>query len=344
MSISTNYVKKTGFLSGLTTIPQINTANTIHSIPRTRGDDEIIGLRPSFAKAPKKERFIRDFARLKQLEIDRKGLLVRFGPDILSKLLTVEMPDENNPNVNIRKEIPLGQLLLSQDGRLAGINTVLNNIASKGGDLNVADSLENLNVLSALVVKSLNDVIEKNEAISEDRMMQIIKANNYIFVPQDPRAANVPLFVTKNDLSSGKSGYLLSFLLHSKNIRDPQLSITHPVYGLNQKPVTVDSMISSIRRGQTLDVANRQLFKPGSGYMSSPLRRSRELPEQQIGQEEPEEELGAPISGYSQEFGFEENDPNFISLSGNFPARQSIRGSTELKTEEEEEEDIEDIE
>ena len=260
MSISTNYVKKTGFLSGITTIPQTSTAQDIKKIPRTRGDDEIIGTRPSFTKAPIKARFIQDFAKLRQLQIEREGILVNLGSNILSKLFTVEMRDENNPSVLIKKQVSLGQLLLSQEGRLAAIQSILNTISSRGS-LNAASELENLNVLSSLVVKTLTDIVEKNERLSDDKMTELIKANDQLLIPSDPSQLGIPPFITKDFLQDGRSGYLLAYLMYSKNITDPNLSPKYPVYGLNGNPIVIRTMIRNIRRGYILDVINRGIVR-----------------------------------------------------------------------------------
>ena len=106
-----------GFLIGKDVINEPSNA-TLKNIERLQANrvKDVLGQRPNFVKSEPKPRSIPDFERLRQLDQQREGMKIRFGPNALNEVFRVKVKDVNNPNRFIEKDISLAQILTSSDG------------------------------------------------------------------------------------------------------------------------------------------------------------------------------------------------------------------------------------
>jgi hypothetical protein len=260
-------ITRPGFKSGLHSLPEIRKADSIKTPPRTTKAEDVVGSRPSFVNPDIKSRFIQDFSRIRQLDLENEGLKVQFGPSTLAKLLEVEMPDENNPSVLIKKNVSLSQLLKTQSGRLAGISSLINRLR-RDSNRNSAQSRNTMNMLATMIVQSLTDVIEKGSKFTASKLNLLLKGLKFIDIPKDPIQAGFKnKFATKADLVGGNSGMLLAYLLKESNIDDINLSVGYPVYGVSGVPITIQSMVSGLSKNQVLDIQSRQMYKNMADYI-----------------------------------------------------------------------------
>ena len=77
---------------------------------RTNNTDVQAETRPSFVSSTVKPRMIDSFEMLEEYERQQQGIKIQLGPQTLDKIIGISVPDVNNPNVMIRKNMSLAEI------------------------------------------------------------------------------------------------------------------------------------------------------------------------------------------------------------------------------------------
>lgn len=261
---SDNALERPGFRAG--TVSMKTTKEHEIVIPeRTRGESALLPDRPDFVQVPLKARTAPDFKRLQQLNIETEGMKVQFGPSTLSKLFEIEVRDEDNPDVMVKKNISIAQILTDQKMQLSALRT-LNRALQDESNRNSIESRQTMTMIAMIAMKALDDLVTKGQLATFGQLNLIIESLNKVDISDDPTDSGLPphRYYVYDDIKGVKTGAFLAFMMHQKNIKDPNLSSQFPVYGISGKPVTFTTMIDTMRKGAILDMKYRTLYKKGN--------------------------------------------------------------------------------
>lgn len=254
----TDSTRRPGFASDTVKVDDKSIKKLIPPI-KTKTADRSLRVTSFSEDEPKKRRFP-DFERIKQLNIQKEGIKVQLGPNTLKQFLSVKVPDKNNPNILIEKNVSLGELLQTTNGRLEAMNALIERLRAQE-NRNSLRARTAINQLATTVVAELTNF----QTMSRENYRKVLESLQFLDIPNNPKDAGLPDFLlNRTNLNRDNLGIFLAFLLHKRNINDPNLDQNRPVYGVGGRPITIRSMVEGImNRNETIDVIGRQMYVPG---------------------------------------------------------------------------------
>ncbi|MCP4393650.1 MAG: hypothetical protein GY804_05210 [Alphaproteobacteria bacterium] len=220
--------------------------------------NEPLGMRTrTFASDAPIPRQVPDFMRERKIKEQTEGIMVQLGPGTLTKMLTVTVPDVNNPAIDVTRNVSLAELLQSQKGQLAGIESILrdfNTSARRGSQL----TREEIGKLTALVAKAF----DKESRLTEKGIVTTLKTSG-----KTARISLAEMGITKNivtidDIPSEYYGLFCSRMINHRLIPYDDLSPAKPVYGVSGKPIDFKHFRSRMRERYRLDIRKRLMLHP----------------------------------------------------------------------------------
>lgn len=231
------------------------------------GDIQGETVRPqAFVKPEIKPRRIEDFERIRQRDILQQGLKVQLGPSTLKELLTVKLPDENNPSILVEKSVPFSQLMHDANGRAAAIRELLERVRV-GANINSINVRNDLNKMATAVKVSLNKIQKLNGA----KFADIIEALKNLNIPFNPSDAGLPEAVTMKDFNDQTRGSILAWLVTPQIVQNfEKLTPSYPVYGVSGHPLSVTAIPGNLAKGYVLSLWTRKMYKTMKEYEDDP--------------------------------------------------------------------------
>ncbi len=243
----------------------INVANQPPLTPlpeRTRSVEDLIGRRPRFVPSPPKPRSVPEFDALMRQRIKREGIKVQLGPKTLAALLSVEVPDVNNPAIKIKKNIPLAQLMQTVQGQQAALHTLMTKLQNTT-DMNSASARTTLAQTSAVVAAALGDIhkMSKMELEMIGRAMTLLAKHEAS--PQDFDIKEN--LITENMWNDDYSDRYMHYLLDIDHLYAPKwnnmLTTDKPVFGITGIPIKIKTLENNLKKGQILNLRQRRMYK-----------------------------------------------------------------------------------
>lgn len=219
-------------------------------------DADLVGIRSisTTAAAPVIGRKVPNFTRLKEIELETKGQLVRFGPDTLNKILSVKVPDERNPNILVEKNVSISQLLQTSIGRMVGLQSSLNSLTSQTNK----ESQLSKNLQQQLILFIIT-ALDRHEQLSQKEFDTVIKSLSKIDMSPNPLKAGIKNQFIDDAVFSRNRGLILAFLMAPQNI--PRgLSVDKPVRNIVGQPIDIEELEEDLDNGQILDIRTRKVF------------------------------------------------------------------------------------
>lgn len=229
-------------------------------------DSDFVGDRVQnfLGPAPQSRKFP-NFDRLNQLDIEKQGIKIQFGPDTLKKLLNVKIRDPNNSAIIINKQMTFAELLNSQQGIFAGIKASID-LLNQESDRRSQEAIIAIQMLRTFIVQGLSHI----EDLSVSQLNTLVSSIDQTSrMPDNPFDAGFESpFIEQSMMTNTLRGEMLLFLLDPRNMMTP-LSIGRPVFGVSGFPITTNTMLENLRQGQTLNLLNRTMFRTTEDAVAS---------------------------------------------------------------------------
>lgn len=265
--------QRPAFKDGITMFKKNTTKSDVEKkklIPKIKLKTQDNLVRPAFITPQPVPRSVPSFEQLEKLNLQKEGLKVQLGPGTLSKMLGVEIQDVNNPNTKIKKNISIGELLTTQQGRLAGIERLLDIISRQqtlGGtpryiegpaeDITSIDQQENVALMAVFGMKVIENYVLTGNPINDQTLKALSKGIVSMRLPSRPSEMGLSGYLTDQNIASSEGYKSIAFLLKPTN--DPNLSPEYPIYDMDgYTPIAFNEINNILQAGYVIDL-NRRL-------------------------------------------------------------------------------------
>jgi len=244
-----------------------------------------IPTRPAFSTPQHIARKIDSFERLRQLQVQREGVKVQLGPSttafagkLLSKVIGVEIPDPNNPNVNIKKDVSIAELLKTQTGLIQGLAQLIamymmgrqgqqqqapGGIGGIGGIPQSQSAQEQEQLIAVFGLRLLETKLKSGEDFTKREAELIARASSLVIKSDNPSTVGLPQYVSEKDIFGINGAKIYAYLLKPKT-GQPGLSPFEPIYELDgYTPLNINRIPEYLRRnrGSVIDMLNNAVVR-----------------------------------------------------------------------------------
>ena len=231
------------------------------------------------AKKPPKARQIPDFDKIRRWDIYKEGIKVQLGPKTLKNILSVKVPDINNPAILIEKNMSLGQILKNQNSIIASIRTILNRFRGQvqASSQQTSTDLYNLSVLIQGIIRNPQPINDADSPLISQAIATVSDEEEKSHGTPPPMylnqiGINIP-YVT-HETWINKSDDIVKLVTdnydHPSIPAQYNLTLERPVRGVQGRPVLLSQFIKYMNANDRaiFDYNRRLVFKDSAAHRS----------------------------------------------------------------------------
>ncbi len=200
------------------------------------------------------------FERFLQLQALEQGFKVQLGPGTLSNMLKVKVPDPQNTSIMIEKNVPLSQLLQSNDGKLAAVDSLIREI-QEAKYVEQGVTRDRMRLLGQMLGQ-MNKNIKNLSRGQQKRLIEATALTKAQKIQAKYDALKLPgRYISKDVLTDDNRE---AFLNHINDINDiqkyPGLSAEFPTWGADDEVMGTNEFKFVFNVGQVLDLETRKFY------------------------------------------------------------------------------------